>query len=97
MSRQGRNRQNTYRQDGSRKNLISQNLLRQNAGRQMDKESNEILLSISIMMSGREETAEKCIDSLARLRERVPCEQLVQEVMDGSIKDAKTVGAVLPP
>ena len=79
MSRQGRNRQNTYRQDGSRKNLISQNLFLQNAARQKDKESNEILLSISIMMSGREETAEKCIDSLARLRERVPCELILTD------------------
>lgn len=79
MSRQGRNRQNTYRQDGSRRNLISQSILRQTAARQKDREAGEILLSISILMSGREETAEKCIDSLSRLRERVPCELILTD------------------
>ncbi len=37
----------------------------------------KILLSISILVSGRGETTEKCIDSLDRLRKRVPCELLL--------------------
>lgn len=39
----------------------------------------EILLSISIMVSGREETTEKCIASLDRLRERVSCELILTD------------------
>ncbi len=39
----------------------------------------EILLSISIMVSGREETTEKCIASLSRLRGRVPCELILTD------------------
>lgn len=37
----------------------------------------QILLSISILVSGREGTAEKCIASLDRLRRRVPCELIL--------------------
>jgi len=37
----------------------------------------KILLSISILVSGRGETTEKCIASLDRLRNRVPCELLL--------------------
>lgn len=39
----------------------------------------EILLSISIMVSGREETTEKCIASLERLRKKVPCELILTD------------------
>ncbi len=38
-----------------------------------------ILLSISIMVSGREETMGKCIASLERLRRRVPCELILTD------------------
>lgn len=37
----------------------------------------QILLSISILVSGRDNTARQCIDSLDRLRGRVACELLV--------------------
>ncbi len=37
----------------------------------------QILLSISILVSGRESTADKCIASLDRLRRRVPCELIL--------------------
>ena len=39
----------------------------------------QILLSISIMVSGREETMGKCIASLERLRRRVPCELILTD------------------
>lgn len=37
----------------------------------------QTLLSISILVSGRDDTARKCIDSLDRLRDRLACELLV--------------------
>ena len=37
----------------------------------------QILLSISILVSGRESTTNKCINSLDRLRRRVPCELIL--------------------
>lgn len=48
-----------------------------NLGGQVHKR--QILLSISIMVSGREETTEKCIASLDRLRSRVPCELILTD------------------
>lgn len=44
----------------------------------------EILLSISIMVSGREETTKQCIASLDRLRERVPCELILTDTGCGT-------------
>lgn len=40
---------------------------------------NQVILSISILVSGREETVEKCIDSLEGLRRRVPCELILTD------------------
>lgn len=40
---------------------------------------NQILLSICVMTSGRQETTEKCIASLERLRENVPSELIVTD------------------
>lgn len=48
-----------------------------NTGNKAHRE--QILLSISIMVSGREETMGKCIDSLERLRRRVPCELILTD------------------
>lgn len=48
-----------------------------NLGGQVHKR--QILLSISIMVSGREETTRKCIASLDRLRSRVPCELILTD------------------
>lgn len=42
-------------------------------------QNSQILLSISIMVSGREETTEKCIASLDHLRSRVPCELILTD------------------
>ncbi len=39
----------------------------------------DILLSISIMVSGREETTEKCIASLDQLRKKVSCELILTD------------------
>lgn len=47
-----------------------------NSGR---NKAGQILLSISILVSGREETTEKCIASLDRLRRRVPCELILTD------------------
>ncbi len=41
------------------------------------KTGKQILLSISILVSGREETTKKCIDSLDSLRKKVSCELLL--------------------
>lgn len=39
----------------------------------------QILLSISILVSGREETTKDCINSLDRLRAKVPCELILTD------------------
>lgn len=39
----------------------------------------QVILSISILVSGREETVGKCIDSLEGLRRRVPCELILTD------------------
>ena len=42
-------------------------------------QNSHILLSISILVSGREETTEKCIASLDHLRSTVPCELILTD------------------
>lgn len=39
----------------------------------------QIILSISILVSGREETVGKCLDSLETLRRKVPCELILTD------------------
>ena len=42
-------------------------------------QNSQIMLSISILVSGREETTEKCIASLDHLRGTVPCELILTD------------------
>ena len=50
-----------------------------NIGRKKADQDSQILLTISILVSGREETTEKCIASLDRLREKVACELILTD------------------
>lgn len=49
------------------------------AGRKKTHQDSQVLLSISILVSGREETTEKCIASLEGLREKVACELILTD------------------
>ena len=49
------------------------------SNRAVKNNANQKLLSISMLVSGREETTEKCIASLDHLRSTVPCELILTD------------------
>ena len=61
----------------SKRKLKYTNANYMNNGR--NNQRKQILLSISILVSGRTETTEKCIASLEHLRQRVPCELILTD------------------
>lgn len=61
----------------SKRKLKYTNVNYMNAGR--NNQRKQILLSISILVSGRTETTEKCIASLEHLRRRVSCELILTD------------------
>lgn len=69
MSKKNHHKRNFY--NSSRNNTF---IIQRGAG-----QNSQIMLSISILVSGREETTEKCIASLDHLRGTVPCELILTD------------------